>query len=199
MTAAEGNRPERSGPFTAFLMLACAGLSVLVVLLAIQNLRLKNEIARLASGLPEDALAQGETFGPMSLIDWDEQSRPLEFGEGEQRTLVLIFSTHCGACEQTFPIWDEILGGVDADASGVRVVGVQTDAPAEGDGDPSELVTESFPFPVFPVDYSQSAIMNRIPAVPVTVVVDTAGVVEEIWYGVPDGDTVDDIRSTLGW
>ena len=179
-------------------MLACAGLSVLVVLLAIQNLRLKNEIARLASDLPEDALAQGEPFGPISLIDWDEQSRPLEFGEGERRTLVLIFSTHCGACEQTFPIWEEILGAVDSDASGVRVVGVQTDASAEGGGDQSELVTESMPFPVFPVDYSQSAVMSRIPAVPVTVVVDTAGVVEEIWYGVPDGDTVDDIRSTLG-
>ena len=197
MTAAGSNGSERSGSFSIFLMLACAALSVLVVLLAIQNLRLKNEISRLASKLPDNALAQGETFGPLSLLDWDEQSRPLVFGEGEQRTLVLIFSTHCGACEQTFPIWDEILGDVDADAAGLRVVGVQTDAPGEGDADPGQLVTESFPFPVFPVDYSQSFIMNRIPAVPATVVVDTAGVVAHIWYGAPDSNTIAEIRSTL--
>ena len=198
MSAAGDNGSDHSGSFSTFLMMACVALSVLVVLLAVQNMRLKNEIAQHASDLPEDALAAGEEFGSLSLIDWDEQSRPLEFGEGEQRTLVLIFSTHCGACEQTFPIWDAIVGDVDAAATGLRIVGVQTDPPGEGDDDPGHLLTESFPFPVFPVDYSQSFTMNRIPAVPATVVVDTSGVVEKIWFGVPDDDTVDEIRSSLG-
>jgi len=197
MTDASAGGSQRSGPFNVFLMVACAALSVLVVLLAVQNLRLKKQLSQHAhGGAPENALHEGEPFTGLSLVGWDEQSRPIEFGQGESRTLMLIFSTSCGACEVTFPIWEQVVAGL-AEESKVRVVGVQTDAPREAPQDSGGLMTEALTFPVSLVDYDASPIMARIPGVPATVLVDAAGIVEKVWFGAPEEDVIEEMRSAL--
>jgi thiol-disulfide isomerase/thioredoxin len=189
--------PRRSGAFNVFLMAACAALSVLVVLLAVQNLRLKKQLSQHpGGGIPENALHAGERFEGLSIVDWDEQSKPLEFGKGENRTLVLIFSSTCGACELTFPIWEQIVGGL-GESSDIRVVGVQTDASHDAPKDQGGLMTESLTFPVFKVDYDASPIMARIPGVPATVLVDATGVVQKVWFGAPNDDVTEEMRSVL--
>jgi len=197
MSGADAGAPRRSGAFNVFLMVACAALSVLVVLLAVQNLRLKKALSQHGPGaLPENALHEGESFTGLSLVQWDEQSRPLQFGQGENRTLLLIFSTSCGACERTFPIWEQVVAGL-SEESKTRVVGVQTDASHGASEDPGGLMTEALTFPVFAVDYDASPIMGRIPGVPATVLLDAAGIVEKVWFGAPENDVIDEMRSAL--
>jgi hypothetical protein len=188
--------PQRSSSFNVFLMVACAVLSVLVILLAVQNLRLKRELSEQMAGPAKDALRKGERLGSLSLVGGNGEAGPLEFGQGEGRTLLLIFSVHCPACEQTFPIWEELVGELHGQP-GLRMIGVQTDLPGENEA-PSGTLPPVFPFGIFGVDYEASEAMARIPYIPATVVLDSEGVVEAVWFGVPDDDQLEDIRDTLG-
>jgi hypothetical protein len=192
-TMTDSASSQRSGSFTFFLMAACAVLSVLVILLAVQNLRLKRELSEQLAGPAEDALRKGETLATLTLVDEAGESGPLEFGQGERRTLLLIFSVHCPACEQTFPIWEEL-----RETPGLRIVGVQTDPPTEGESSPSGTLPPAFPFGIFGVDYEASEAMARIPFIPATLVLDTSGVVEEVWFGVPEEDQIEEIREAVG-
>ena len=194
MTASESS--QRSGSFSIFLMAACAVLSVLVILLAVQNLRLKKELSEQIAGPAKDALQKGETLALLTLVGEDGESGPLEFGQGEQRTLLLIFSVHCPACEQTFPIWEELVAELH-ETPGLRIVGIQTDLAGEDESHPSGTLPPAFPFGIFGVDYEASEAMARIPFIPATIVLDTAGVVEEVWFGVPEDDRIDEIHEAL--
>jgi hypothetical protein len=55
----------------------------------------------------------------------------------------------------------------------------------------------ALPFPVFGVDYAASSATRKLGAVPGTVVVDSGGVVEQGWYGVPSDDQLGELRSAL--
>ena len=171
----------KTGPgrdlFKGFLVVACIALAVLVVLLARQNMGLKHDIEELGNQLAEcgsgvDRLQDGETLGALSLSPQDGGSRELVFGDGEERTLLLIFSVHCPACNQTMPMWEELVREV-RDTPGLRILGVQTDRPDEGEE--SELLTAALPFDVYGLDREGSPGMSRIPYIPATIVVDTAG------------------------
>jgi peroxiredoxin len=179
-----------------FLMVACAALSVLVVLLAMQNLKLKKQIAAGGGHAAEEAVKPGESFGNLTLKDAAGSGRPLEFGQGEERTLLLVFSVHCPACEQTFPVWDDLVRGLGS-PPGLRIVGVQTDRP-DPDADPGSTVTASFPYDVFGLDYEHSDAMKHIPYIPATVVLDTKGVVEKVWFGLLTEDSVEEVREAVG-
>lgn len=194
---ANEERPRRAWGFNAFLMVACGVLCVLVVLLAIQNLRLKKQLSAPAA-LPESALQSGESLGALSLTDEAGETRPLEFGQGEARTLLLVFSVQCGACEKTLPVWEEMVRNL-GQVPGLRIVGVQTD-PSSGPGaDPGTLLTPSVPFTVYRVDYQASAdAMAQIPAIPATIVLDPHGVVEKVWFGILGDAQVDEVRTALG-
>ena len=193
----DSDSSQRSGSFSIFLMAACAVLSVLVILLAVQNLRLKRELSEQIASPAKDALQQGETLAALTLIGEDGESGLLEFGQGEERTLLLIFSVHCPACEQTFPIWEQLVAELH-ETPGLRIVGIQTDLASEDESYPSGTLPPAFPFGIFGVDYEASEAMGRIPFIPATIVLDTEGVVEEVWFGVPEDDRIDKIRDALG-
>ena len=193
----DSDSSQRSGSFSIFLMAACTVLSVLVILLAVQNLRLRRELSEQIAGPAKDALQKGETLAALTLIGEDGESGLLEFGQGEERTLLLIFSVHCPACEQTFPIWEELVAEL-RQTPGLRIVGIQTDLASEDESYPSGTLPPAFPFGIFGVDYEASEAMGRIPFIPATIVLDTEGVVEEVWFGVPEDDRIDEIRNALG-
>jgi peroxiredoxin len=193
----DSDSTQRSGSFTVFLMAACAVLSVLVILLAVQNLRLKRELSEQIAGPAKDALQKGETLASLTLIGENGSSGPLEFGQGEERTLLLVFSVHCPACEQTFPIWEGLVAELQA-TPGLRMLGVQTDLPSEDESHPPGTLPPAFPFGIFGVDYDASEAMAKIPYIPATIVLDSEGVVEDVWFGVPEEDRIEEIRDVLG-
>jgi len=170
------------------------------VLLARQNMSLKTQITELSRQLAEadgarvDRLRDGESLGTLSVTPEGGETGPLVFGAGETRTLLLIFSVHCPACNQTMPLWEDLVADV-ADTEGLRIIGVQTDQ--FGEGEAGELVTAALPFEVYGLDHDASPGMARIPFIPATLVVGPDGVAERVWFGLPGDEDLDELRDLL--
>ena len=172
------DRPQRRArPFTLLFAAGCILLSVLVVLLARQNLSLKERLAAHDAPAAVDTLQPGDRLGSLVLIEEDGGTGPVAFAPAEERTLLLFFSSSCPACLETLPQWERLLFGVSTGPP--RIVGVQVDV----DSAPADVS-----FPLYRVDREGSAALRQIPFVPATVLLDPAGVVESIWFGVLDNE-----------
>ena len=87
------------------------------------------------------------------------------------RTLLLVFSPDCPACEQTFPFWEYLVEGAPPT---LRVVGL-----CVGDDPPPSLS-----FPVYTLPGAAPECLQRVPLVPASLLVDGEGRVVRAWYGV---------------
>jgi len=191
-------KPLRWDPFSTFLVIACLALAVLVLLLARENRALK---ASLASGghtsIANDpnALKAGDTMAPFDMIDASGAKTRLEFGRGEDRTLLLVFSVSCPACEKNLPIWNALL--VQAPPPSVRVVAIQTDKWSPT-GEKSAALDPTFPYPVYGIGRAQPAPLAKVPYIPATVVLDRTGVVIKAWFGILTADQQLELRKEIG-
>ncbi len=181
----------RHDPLTIVLLVGCVALAACVILLAWQNLSLKRQLAAGPhAGVDPDALAAGEFIEPFEVVTAAGESVRVSFDEGQQRTLLLVFSSTCPACESNMPIWNELLAG-ERPAS-VRVLGFQTDLAAgttPHDGGP--------PCPIYAVGPRARPPFNRLPYVPATVVVDHEGRVRSVWFGVLGADQQAELRREI--
>lgn len=178
---------RRTDPFTFFLVVACLVLAALVVALTMQNRTLKDQMAHMGAGGPAPAqFKAGDTVDPLNLVADDGSTKTIKFGEGETKTILLVFSSHCPACKQTLPVWNEIMKKPPKD--GVRIVGIQTD---RLDANPSQpaLMEAAFPFPVYGYKRPAHDPLEKVPFIPAAIVVDAKGVVQDALFGVPTSDT----------
>jgi hypothetical protein len=183
-------RPRRD-PFTLFLVVACIALAVLVIVLARQNRQLKSGLAALlAPELPADALKTGDRVEPIALLGEGSRKELVEFSPDGPKTLLLVFSAHCPACEKTLPIWNDFLASAPA---GLRTIGIQTDRPGAAP-DVSGIVPASLRFPVFSVATPKPSALDKMPYVPVTVLLDGHGRVVRVWFGIPTKKQLDELR-----
>lgn len=181
--------------FSIFLMVACVALAALVFLLGLQNRQLKQALADSLRDIPADALTEGEMLEPPTLVDDPGEIRTVEFGGEFSRTLLLVFSSTCPACEKTLPIWSEVIPEY-LDSPGLQVIGIQLDRPAPGE-DPGAMMTEAFPFPVLGITTDGHEALKRIPFIPAAILVDRSGTVEKAWYGVPMEADLEALRAAL--
>jgi hypothetical protein len=182
-------------PFTVFLMLACVALSLVVFFLARQNRQLKAELGAAGTPrLPAGALKPGDTVEPFALLDESGARVAIGFAAGGPRTLLLVFSSRCPACEKTLPIWNEILAA--ATPKDCRVVGVRTDGDAPGS---SSLFTPALRFPVHTVPEPAPPPFAGpgLPYVPAAVLLDGEGRVSRVWFGVPAESDRRELRDAL--
>ncbi len=185
--------PKRRDPVTFVLVALCLVLSILVLALAWQNRALKTIAASVhAAQLPPDAMKAGDVAEPFGLLDEAGGEIAVGFPGGGARTLLLVFSSHCPACEKTLPIWNDILEeGLPAD---LRPIGIRTDRDAEGAG---SLLTAGLRFPAFRPKNPPPPFLSRIPFVPATVLLDGRGRVEKVWYGMPSGEQRKEMRKAI--
>jgi hypothetical protein len=193
--AEEGERPQRRDPYAMFLVVACIVLAVLVIVLARQNRQLKKSFAALAAApISADALKTGDSVEPFDLLGEGTRKERLEFSPEGTKTLLLIFSTHCPACEKALPIWSDFLS--QSPPAGLRAVGVQTDHPGGApllDG----IVPTALGFPVFSVEQPPPPVLGKIPYVPATVLLDGHGRVVKVWFGTPTKEQMDEVRDLV--
>jgi hypothetical protein len=165
--------------FGTFLTIASLALAVLVVLLAVQNRGLKEDLAacQTGHGMPPDALKTGDMLGSVSVFDPDGNKTALDLSSGMH--VLLVYSSTCPACEETLPTWNAWLeNGTDPPTAGA------TTAPS-----PAALR-----LPVHLVDRGADDPLRRVYAVPCTIVVGPGGKVRAAVYGVPTEDDAETVR-----
>jgi hypothetical protein len=136
-----------------------------------ENRRLEAELAAASREAPAESWKPGDRLGPLALVDGEGTTETLTFERGEGRTLLLLFSPDCPACQAIWPFWEFL---VDGAPRGLRVVGLCTG------GDPPTART----FPVFTLPDPGRGSLRKVPLVPATLLVDGEGRIVRAWYGV---------------
>ena len=187
--AGSGNRRDA---LTNVLLVGCVALAVCVIALAWQNLALKHRLAapgHAAGDLPK--LSTGDVVAGFDLQTAAGETVEVAFDGAEERTLLLVFSSTCPACERNMPVWNELLAG--GASPGVRVLGIQTDlsqgAAPHADGPPC---------PIYAVGPRAGPPFDRLPYVPATVVLDGEGRVRAAWFGILDASQQAELRREIG-
>ncbi len=188
-----GETPNPRDRFTLFLGVACAALAVLTLLLAWQNRSLKAELAAAAGATPAGALKVGDTLGAFDVVDAAGNKSPVTF-DGQGKTLLLVFSSTCGACRETIPVWNRLLA--DGVPSTVHIVGIQTDFQRAADANTAVPIPD-LRFPVFGSVEPRGETMSKFPAIPAAALLDGKGAVKSVWFGVPSESQVSELRRAL--
>jgi len=185
--------PASRDRFPLFLGVACMALAVLTLLLAWQNRSLKAELAAARGAPPPGALAVGDTLAAFDVVD-DAGNRTHVAFDGAGETLLLVFSSTCGACHQTIPVWNRILA--DGASSAIHIVGIQTDFPREST-DTTKLAIPDLRFPVYGAAEPAAAPMPKFPVIPVAALLDGKGAVKAVWFGVPTDAQVSELKAAV--
>lgn len=171
--------------FTILLVLASAALAVLCVLLARQNLQLKEQLAAATIGVhqgttpaEEPGLRAGDRLEALALLDQAGNPVNIAFGNDHPPTLLLIFNTDCEVCEEVVPAWNRIAHD-HLPAGSVRVVGVLVDA----DSTPDIAVLEQLPFEPHVATPDALRALQGITRVPASVLLEGSGTVRDLHYG----------------
>jgi peroxiredoxin len=167
-------------------------LSVQVILLTIQNTRLKVILTSMTPfGNPSPLLKSGEHVGPVSLRTLGGSSSELRYEHSKQKYLLFVFSTTCPHCEKTLPIWQSIADSNKDTAVVILGISIQSVDQTR------EYVLRKQPH--FYVASTDSTFASRynIAGVPETVLIDSGGIVEQIWEGELKKQDAEDIGRLL--
>lgn len=192
-TASESSHPAHrsSRLFTIFLVIACVALSVEVMLLVRKNRNLEESLSRAPATTQIATVEPGDVFEPLVLMDESGEEMTVEFGDGQAKSLMLVFTMACSACETTFPVWSEIVPVEDTPR--LRVIAIRLD----GEGALDEASVDLLPFPVHSADVPDTSSLRKISAVPATILLDAYGVVEKVWSGALSREDADALRETI--
>ena len=165
----------RIGRYGLFLHGMLAVLCVLVVLLAVENRRLKRPQEPRSSA---STLTAGDALPTVKVHDLDGRPFDLRFDESGRDTLVMIFTTTCGICKENLGNWLDLY----------ERLGDQHDFVAVGLDDPQAVSTysarNSLPFRVVtPADRQAFMEGYGIRGVPQTLLVNGAGQLARIRAG----------------
>lgn len=179
--------------FTIVLVVACIALAGLVIALALQNRALKRQLVY-GGGPPPPVFEAGNSVPSFTVVADTGEQKTIAFGEGETKTILLVFSSSCSACKDTVPIWRTLFASPPA--TGLRIVGIQTDRLDANPAAPAE-VTGAYPFPVYGYKRPSPDPLAKVPFIPAAIVVDPKGVVVKAWFGVPGADAIAELKAEL--
>lgn len=183
----------RTGRRGWLLGAACAVLALEVVWLALENRRLEARLALAAEGGPSrDAaarprLAVGHLLGDFGVRRADGEVARVAFDGEHARTLLLVFADGCAACPAVMPVWDELAVALRPRD---RAVGLQLDFEPDAAAPPRA-------FPVGGIADAAELPTAELTTVPVTALVDEAGFVTWVRYGVLDPASTEELRELL--
>ncbi len=172
-----------------FLMLLCVCLSVVNWHLLRDN-NIWREAAERRTRMFE---AQVGTRAPQIFGLDDRGNKVLvDFGSGAKKTVLLIFSTTCGVCDQNWPTWQQMMR--DADKNSVRFVSI-TLFPTI----PQEYIDRHrlHDFPLITELDPQNIIDYHFELVPQTVIIGSTGTIAGVWTGLLKRERLSEVRRAL--
>jgi peroxiredoxin/uncharacterized membrane protein YphA (DoxX/SURF4 family) len=156
-------------------------LAVEVALLSKQNGELKSRLAMLIGDGKNGSLKPGDMASPFKATNLEGEQLEITYDRAAAKTLLLIFSTSCGACERNLRKWAEIASKSMEDHQ--RIWGIFLNSLTKT----KEYVFKNdIKYPVFVSSDTAFIKSYRIFAVPQTILIDAQGRVEQVWSGVLD-------------
>jgi peroxiredoxin len=173
----------------ALLMFFGAVLLLVNVLLVQQNKKLK-----VLAGRPDRALEArpGTALPPLEGIDSDGNRRTLNYGQGSRKTVLLVFSPRCSACEENMPNWKAIINGLDRRAFQIAAVSLQAEGVKEFAG--RHGIGR---IPIFAKIDPKYRIAYNLALTPQVILIDSGGKVEKVWTGALRGEGQQDVERAL--
>lgn len=199
-----------SGAFTAFLVVACLALSILVVILTRQNAEMRARLSEAIEQAGSAGLIAGERLDRLACFHGAgepgaaEPEAPaaapctaFDFEDGRFATVIFVVTGACPTCQASSAFFERVAaahGGAP-----VRVVAVQIDAKQPADLGPHGAGVE-----VVGVAGPEKTWLRRVTFVPATIVVDHLGAVRSTWLGELSARQQDDLDRMLraaegGW
>jgi len=161
----------------AVLILAFGATLVLVnVLLVQQNKKLKVLAKR-----PDRALEvkPGTALPPLEGFDGNGDRHSIDYGQDSRKTVLLLLSPQCRACEENMPNWKAIINGVDRRSFRLAAVSLQSEGIKEfaSRNGINQVPVLTKIDPKYRVTYN-------LALTPQTILIAADGKVEKVWTGV---------------
>lgn len=168
-------------------------LATLVILLAKQNQDLKNGLQKILQGqLTRETLKKGAAVTPASFIMLTGENFRFEPKRLQKPQLLFVFSTSCQACLHSLKSWNSIATDEAKLGCSILSVSMQDSANTLQFTEQNELVFKV----VIPAD-TLFRHDYKISAVPQTLLINSAGIIENVWLGVIDSSTAQEIEKTI--
>lgn len=191
----------RSRTFTVFLAVVCAVLAVQVLLLTGKVRSLESALAAERESDAGDgpfadpaaarpSLEPGDFLEPLELVSSRGERTRLAFEGEAARTVLFVMAESCPACTDTAPLWAELASRFGDTA---RIVGLHMDLSV----DLADSVWAGLPFEVHHLVEPRAAPLAKMMRVPITVVLDEAGMVLWVRYAKLTRASADELAALL--
>jgi peroxiredoxin len=159
------------------------------VLLVQQNKKLKVLASR-----PDRTLEvkPGTALPPLQGFDSNGARQSIDYGQDSRKTVLLVFSPVCHACEENMPNWEAIINGLDQRSFRLAAVSLQSEgfkeyASRHGINQVPVLTKID---PKYRVTYN-------LALTPQTILIAADGKVEKVWTGVLRGEAKHEVELEL--
>ncbi|MCH7840224.1 MAG: hypothetical protein IID38_08325 [Planctomycetes bacterium] len=164
-------------------------MSAEVVLLVRKTNDLEQQLVRAMK--EASAIQPGVAFEPFTVIDEFGASTLIEFGEDQPGTLLLAYNLDCDACDEVFPLWNEVIPVENSNL--LRIIPINLGPPdSHSDGE-----SHALPVQAFSISPDDLETFRKIPRIPATLLLSNKGLVEHAWTGVPTPDEADMLREAV--
>lgn len=159
------------------------------VLLVQQNKKLKVQASR-----PDRALEikPGTALPPLKGIDSNGEGHIINYGQDSRKTVLLVLSPRCYACEENMPNWKAIINGLDRRSFRLAAVSLQSEGFKEY---ASRHGINQVPI-LTKIDPKYRVAYN-LALTPQTILIDADGKVEKVWTGLLQGEDKRNVELAL--
>ncbi len=162
---------------TSHLLLSLVALGLLItnILLILQNYDLRASLSRSKQFVTEI----GYKFSTVPAVNLNGDEASLNFDSDGKRTAVFVFNTNCEYCIQQYPGWKDLINSLDRRQWNVIGVTSETDSSIIAkhlkENDLAELDVR--------IVSSKAIADARLGFTPMTILVDSQGLVGKVWAG----------------
>jgi hypothetical protein len=159
------------------------------VLLLHQNNRLKVLAKR-----PDRALEvkTGTMLPPLEGIDINGNRQSIKYGQDPRKTILLILSSRCRACEENRPNWQAIIAGLDRQSFRLAAVSLQSEGFKEYAS--RHGITQ---IPILTEIDPKYRVAYNLALTPQIILIDSGGKVEKVWTGLLQREDKQDVELAL--
>jgi hypothetical protein len=173
------------------LLMFFFGMALLLVnvMLVRQNKKLK-----VLAGRPDRALEikPGTALPKLEGFDGDGVRHSIDYGQDPRKTVMLVLSPRCYACEENMPNWVAIVNGLDRRSFRLAAVSLQS----EGFNEYASRHGIN-QVPVLTKIDPKYRVAYNLALTPQTILIDADGKVEKVWTGLLRGEDKQDVELAL--